>query len=347
MRLTCVGEGCWRAVSKKGSRTFIRAGIRDHPGMARTVLIVDDHAGFRRTARRMLEAEGYEVVGEAPDGRSAKAMTPELDPEVVILDVGLPDCDGFELAPRLSRNGHGPASCWFPATTVRISARRSPPAPPSASSQRESFPARAWRRCFGDRPAARAGRHRGPRRRPGRGHVAVIGERPPGRERDGPDDVPDFAGRPVVPPHRAFRLVEATRKSGRHPDGRRRLRWLVNGASASDEAWLFTFGLVTGALPYAFLIHLLLLYWGAASRRPGTAASSRSPTSPAPSSVLPNLFLNPGDTQDCDGCPDNLLLVNRNPTLGDIAMALLGAASVLILVALPSPSSAAGGAGPR
>ena len=77
--------------------------------MARTVLIVDDHAGFRRTARRMLEAEGYEVVGEAPDGRSAEAMISELDPEVVILDVRLPDCDGFELAPRLRRNGHGPA----------------------------------------------------------------------------------------------------------------------------------------------------------------------------------------------------------------------------------------------
>jgi len=77
--------------------------------MARTVLIVDDHAGFRRTARRMLEAEGYEVVGEAPDARSAEAMVGELDPEVVLLDIGLPDGDGFELAPRLEQNGHGPA----------------------------------------------------------------------------------------------------------------------------------------------------------------------------------------------------------------------------------------------
>ena len=77
--------------------------------MARTVLIVDDHAGFRRTARRMLEAEGYEVVGEASDGRSAEAMVNELDPEVVLLDVRLPDGDGFALAPKLRQNGYGPA----------------------------------------------------------------------------------------------------------------------------------------------------------------------------------------------------------------------------------------------
>ena len=77
--------------------------------MARTVLIVDDHAGFRRTARRMLEAEGYEIVGEAQDARSAEAMARELEPEVVLLDIGLPDGDGFELAPRLRPNGRGPA----------------------------------------------------------------------------------------------------------------------------------------------------------------------------------------------------------------------------------------------
>lgn len=87
----------------------MRAEIGDHPGMARTVLIVDDHAGFRRTARRMLESEGYAVVGEAPDARSAEAMVQELDPEVVLLDIRLPDGDGFELAPRLERNGRGPA----------------------------------------------------------------------------------------------------------------------------------------------------------------------------------------------------------------------------------------------
>jgi DNA-binding NarL/FixJ family response regulator len=74
--------------------------------MARTVLIVDDHADFRRLVRRMLEADGYEVVGEAEDGRSALAASARLRPDVVLLDVQLPDLDGFEVAEGMAdRNG--------------------------------------------------------------------------------------------------------------------------------------------------------------------------------------------------------------------------------------------------
>jgi DNA-binding NarL/FixJ family response regulator len=72
-----------------------------------TVLIVDDHAGFRSTARALLEAEGYEVVGEAEDGASALAAVAELHPEVVLLDVQLPDHDGFKVASCLVRGGNG------------------------------------------------------------------------------------------------------------------------------------------------------------------------------------------------------------------------------------------------
>jgi two-component system response regulator EvgA len=77
--------------------------------MGRTVLIVDDHAGFRRLARRMLEADGYSVVGEAADGRSALAAARELRPDLVLLDVQLPDDDGFSVADGLARNGDAPA----------------------------------------------------------------------------------------------------------------------------------------------------------------------------------------------------------------------------------------------
>jgi DNA-binding NarL/FixJ family response regulator len=74
-----------------------------------TVLIVDDHAGFRSLARAMLEAEGFDVVGEAEDGASAIAATVRLRPHIVLLDVQLPDIDGFEVAARLARAVDPPA----------------------------------------------------------------------------------------------------------------------------------------------------------------------------------------------------------------------------------------------
>lgn len=70
--------------------------------LSRTVLIVDDHADFRRTARALLEADGFEVVGEACDGASAIAQVERLRPDLVLLDVQLPDVDGFEVAAKLS-----------------------------------------------------------------------------------------------------------------------------------------------------------------------------------------------------------------------------------------------------
>jgi DNA-binding NarL/FixJ family response regulator len=75
-----------------------------------TVLIVDDHPSFRLTARALLEAEGFDVVGEAEDGETALEEAARLHPEVVLLDVQLPGIDGFEVAARLtSNNGASPA----------------------------------------------------------------------------------------------------------------------------------------------------------------------------------------------------------------------------------------------
>ena len=70
--------------------------------MATTVLIVDDHPSFRATARLLLEAEGYAVVGEAETGTAAVQKAHELRPELVVLDVNLPDIDGFEVASRIT-----------------------------------------------------------------------------------------------------------------------------------------------------------------------------------------------------------------------------------------------------
>ena len=74
----------------------------------RTILVVDDHDGFRTTARRLLERDGWSVVGEAVDGRSGLAAASALAPDVVLLDVGLPDIDGFQVAEHLARAADAP-----------------------------------------------------------------------------------------------------------------------------------------------------------------------------------------------------------------------------------------------
>jgi DNA-binding NarL/FixJ family response regulator len=75
----------------------------------RTVLIVDDHATFRASARRMLEADGYTVCGEAADGAAALDAVLALAPDLVLLDVALPDLDGFEIARHVTARPGAPA----------------------------------------------------------------------------------------------------------------------------------------------------------------------------------------------------------------------------------------------
>jgi DNA-binding NarL/FixJ family response regulator len=81
-----------------------------------SVLIVDDHPSFRASARRLLEAEGFEVIGEAVDGQSAIAAAQRLQPDLVLLDVQLPDLNGFEVAARLAALG-------LPSAVVLTSSR--------------------------------------------------------------------------------------------------------------------------------------------------------------------------------------------------------------------------------
>jgi CheY-like chemotaxis protein len=81
-----------------------------------TVLIVDDHPDFRASASSLLEAEGFDVVGGVADGASALAAVERLRPEVVLLDVQLPDLDGFAVAERL-------AAAPDPPRVVLISSR--------------------------------------------------------------------------------------------------------------------------------------------------------------------------------------------------------------------------------
>ncbi len=76
--------------------------------MALQVLIVDDHASFRRFARLVLVAAGFDVVGEAGDVAQARALIERLQPDGVLLDVMLPDGSGVEVARELTREQHPP-----------------------------------------------------------------------------------------------------------------------------------------------------------------------------------------------------------------------------------------------
>jgi DNA-binding NarL/FixJ family response regulator len=77
--------------------------------VARTAVIVDDHADFRAVAAELLESAGYEVVGSCSDGHSALDAVSALRPDVVLLDIQLPDIDGFRLMAWFATLSDGPA----------------------------------------------------------------------------------------------------------------------------------------------------------------------------------------------------------------------------------------------
>lgn len=87
--------------------------------MGKRVLVVDDHTGFRGAVRRLLERSGLEVVGEVADGASAIVAARRLLPDIVILDVGLPDTSGFDVAAELSKQR-------LPPLTILVSSRKGP-----------------------------------------------------------------------------------------------------------------------------------------------------------------------------------------------------------------------------
>jgi DNA-binding NarL/FixJ family response regulator len=83
---------------------------RQDPLVSPRVLVVDDHAVFRQATRALLEADGFDVIGEAATGQDGLRDAAALRPDLVLLDVRLPDMDGFAVAERL-RSLHSGAPC--------------------------------------------------------------------------------------------------------------------------------------------------------------------------------------------------------------------------------------------
>jgi DNA-binding NarL/FixJ family response regulator len=77
-------------------------------GMNTSILIIDDHAPLRVQARILLAADGFDVVGEAVDGTSGLEAARTLRPDLVLLDIGLPDVEGFDVARELAIDGPPP-----------------------------------------------------------------------------------------------------------------------------------------------------------------------------------------------------------------------------------------------
>jgi DNA-binding NarL/FixJ family response regulator len=93
----------------RASHSVRRTDACDDDAVRRTVLIVDDHEEFRTSARALLEAEGFAVVGEAADGVGAIEAVATLRPTVVLLDVQLPGADGIAVAEGISAGPDPPA----------------------------------------------------------------------------------------------------------------------------------------------------------------------------------------------------------------------------------------------
>jgi DNA-binding NarL/FixJ family response regulator len=80
-----------------------------NPAVAWRLLVVDDHAGFRAKARSMLQGAGFDVVGDVGDAAGAIAAISALRPQIVLLDVQLPDGSGFDVARSLALGPDPPA----------------------------------------------------------------------------------------------------------------------------------------------------------------------------------------------------------------------------------------------
>jgi DNA-binding NarL/FixJ family response regulator len=89
-----------------------------------TILIVDDDPRFRTQARHILASDGFVVIGEAVDGASGLEAAQSLRPDFVLLDIGLPDLEGFDVATTLAVDGPPPLVVLTSSRDARAYGRR-------------------------------------------------------------------------------------------------------------------------------------------------------------------------------------------------------------------------------
>jgi DNA-binding NarL/FixJ family response regulator len=115
-----------------------------------TYLIVDDHSAFRRQARALLEAEGLQVIGEASDAATALAAVAGVRPDVILLDVGLPDRDGFDVAADIGRLANAPQVVMISSREASDFTLRLTDAPVAGFVQKDDLSAEALRAILGE-----------------------------------------------------------------------------------------------------------------------------------------------------------------------------------------------------
>lgn len=111
--------------------------------------MVDDHADFRTSARALLEADGFEVVGDAASGAEAVAQADRLKPGVVLLDVRLPDIDGIAVAERLAQLADPPAVVLVSSRDAAVYGPRLRQAPTRGFLAKSELTGAALRRLLG------------------------------------------------------------------------------------------------------------------------------------------------------------------------------------------------------
>ncbi len=114
-----------------------------------TILIIDDDPRFRAQAGALLAADGFVVVGEAGDGTSGIAAASALKPKFVLLDIGLPDLDGFSVARAISQEAPPPMVVLTSSRDARAYGRRLATAPAVGFMPKEQVSGAAIRALVG------------------------------------------------------------------------------------------------------------------------------------------------------------------------------------------------------